>query len=178
MNGNKPKVKNDNSLGMKILCYFGIIICLTLIIVPPVLRKTKPKPKEDPTKNEKSAILSCNTSDNGEVVVVSYKGNDELIGEIKYTFVADAESWIASELHSDLDKNTNVTRRLIESKTEPNKMQFLLSPEEGSSHLSMNQLATLSANVRQEPVYQRIYYEDLGFTCNLTEEEQPQETSE
>ena len=171
MNGNKSKVKKDNTQAMKILCYFGIVICLALIIIPPVFRKAFPRPVIKPEEKEQFATLSCNTSDSSETIVVTYYGKDYLMGQLKYTVMADAESWVANELYQDLTRNEAVSKRLIEDRNSYDKMQFLLAPKDtGSKVLSQDELQTLSADNKQAPVSQREYYEKLGFTCTLKEE--------
>jgi len=172
MNGNKPKVKKDNTQAMKILCYFGIVFCTALIALPLVFRKVFPRPEESDEKKEQIATLSCNTEDNGETILVTYYGEEYLMGQIKYTVAANAESWVANDLYQDLSRNdTVVSRRTIEDRNSFDRVQFLLTPKDSNSNvLSQDELQVLSADNKKAPKSQKEYYEELGFTCTLKEE--------
>ncbi len=162
-------MKKENTQGMKILCYFGIIICLVLIVVPPVLRKVMPKPKEDNTPKEKYTLLACNTSDNGEVVVYSYYTEELQIGQVKYTFVEDAENFIANNLKQDLER-LDILAVLVQNPGEPDRRQLLLKPADSSSNvLSSDELKGLREELKRAPISQKEYYEGLDFTCKITE---------
>ena len=171
MNENKPKVKKDNTQSMKILCYFGIVFCTALIIIPPVFEKVFPRPVEEPVEKDKYTMLSCNTKDSGETIVITYYGEDLTMGQLKYTVVADAESWIAKDLYQDLNRNDVVNKRLIEDDGY-DRMQYLLAPKDSSSKvLSQDELQTLSADNKQAHVSQKAYYENLGFQCTIKDVE-------
>jgi len=171
MNGNKPKVKKDNTQAMKVFCYFGIVFCVALIVIPPVFRKAFPRPVVSNEEKEQTATLSCNTEDISETIIINYYGKDYVMSQLKYTVVANAESWVANDLYQDLSRSEAVQKRDIEDRNSFDRVQYLLSPKNSSSKvLSQDELQILSADNKQAPVSQKSYYEELGFTCNLKEE--------
>ena len=130
-----------------------------------------PKPVVIPKNDDKYAQLNCHTGDNGEIIVVSYVGEDNQIGQIKYTFVQDAENWLASILKTDLERSLNLVKRDGEQEGIPGTMIYLLSPlsDNGDKVLDANVLLLLSPDIKLQPVDQKAYYEALGFTCSISE---------
>lgn len=159
----KKKETSDKSL----LCFVGIFVCLLFIVLPPLFRKVFPKPIEVVVDTDYKQ-LSCYTSDNGERVIINYKGDEAEIGQIKYTFVMDAESFRAKLLKNDMERSYNLTKKANE---EDNTMMYVISPteESGSNILDSNDLLILSIELKQLPEAQKGYYENLGFTCSLTD---------
>ena len=168
---NKKASKMDPKT-TKILCYLGIIFALVLIIVPPVLRRFVPKPYVPPKVENKYLQLSCHTNDNSEVIVVSYVGEKEKIGQIKYTFSQILTEWKGNLLKTDLEKSLNLIKRVEESQDGTGgKSIYLLSPPSGGDNqeLDVNDLYLLSSEIKQAPQQQKDYYEKLGFWCTLTD---------
>ena len=95
----KKKETSDKS----ILCFVGIFVCLLFIVLPPLFRKVFPKPVNIVVDSDYTQ-LSCYTEDNGERVIMNYKGEEKNIGQVKYTFVMDAESFRANLLKTDMEK--------------------------------------------------------------------------
>ncbi len=154
------KEKTDYS----ILCYIGIFVCLVLIILPPLFRKIL---KAEPVIVVDSDYqqMNCNTDDNSEVIVVNYKGENNDIGQIKYTFVTDSETFRGSQLKKDMERSYNLSRRENE---ENRTMTYLLSSTGESGTLDQEDLAILSVELRQTPELQKAYYEQNGFKCSIT----------
>ena len=150
-----------------VFCYIGIFLCLVFIILPPLFRKVLAKPA--PVVVETDYVqLQCSTSDNGEIVVMSYRGEQqEKIGQIKYTHVLDAETFRASQLKEDMEKNTHHSRKINEDN---NTMTILISPDNPNevNYLETEITYNISPELLQNPQNQKEYYEQLGFTCEIT----------
>ena len=159
----KKKETSDKS----ILCFVGIFVCLLFIVLPPLFRKVFPKPVNIVVDSDYTQ-LSCYTEDNGERVIMNYKGEDKNIGQVKYTFVMDAESFRANLLKTDMERSYNLTKTANE---DDNTMMYVISPSEGSTNntLDSNDLLILSIELKQLPEAQKGYYENLGFTCSLSD---------
>ena len=160
--------KKDNTQGMKILCYFAIVFCFLLILTPPLLNTFYPRPPEVKIDENKYAQLNCHTNDNGEIIVISYVGEDYQIGQIKYTFTTIAENWHANALKTDLERSVNLIKRVEESDTDDERMIYLLSPLGEVKKLDENDLALLSPDIKQQPQDQKAYYEAQEFTCSVS----------
>ena len=157
--------KNDTS-DKSLLCFVGIFICLLFIVLPPVFRKAFPK-EVDVTLDIDYRQMNCHTSDNGEIIIVNYKGEEPAIGQIKYTFVMDSETFRANLLKTDMERSDNLSKRMNEDN---NTMTYIISPSaEGNKVLDPNDLLILSIELKQLPENQKQYYEKLGFTCSLTD---------
>ena len=159
----KKKEASDKSL----LCFVGIFVCVLFIVLPPLFRKVFPKPVNIVVDSDYTQ-LSCYTEDNGERVIMNYKGEDKNIGQVKYTFVMDAESFRANLLKTDMERSYNLTKTANE---DDNTMMYVISPSEGSTNntLDSNDLLILSIELKQLPEAQKGYYENLGFTCSLSD---------
>lgn len=159
----KKKEASDKS----ILCFVGIFVCLLFIVLPPLFRKVFPKPVDIVVDSDYTQ-LSCYTGDNGERVIMNYKGEDKNIGQVKYTFVMDSETFRANLLKTDMERSYNLTKTPNE---DDNTMMYVISPSEGSTNntLDSNDLLILSIELKQLPEAQKGYYENLGFTCSLSE---------
>ncbi len=159
----KKKEASDKSL----LCIVGIFICVLFIVLPPLFRKVFPKPA-DIVVDSDYRQLSCYTADNGERVIMNYKGEETNIGQVKYTFVMDAESFRAKLLKTDMERSYNLTKTPNE---EDNTMMYVISPTDDSTSniIDSNDLLLLSIELKQMPQDQKGYYEKLGFTCSLTD---------
>ena len=159
----KKKETSDKSF----LCFAGIFLCLLFIVLPPLFRKVFPKPVNIVVDSDYTQ-LSCYTEDNGERVIMNYKGEEKNIGQVKYTFVMDAESFRANLLKTDMERSYNLTKTPNE---EDNTMMYVISPTEESSSniIDSNDLLLLSIELKQMPQDKKGYYEKLGFTCSLTD---------
>lgn len=150
-----------------VFCYIGIFLCLVFIILPPLFRKVLAKPT--PVVVETDYVqLQCSTSDNGEIVVMSYRGEQqEKIGQMKYTYVMDAETFRASQLKEDMEKSGYVSHRENEDN---NTMTLIISPPhpEDINYLDPEVIYNISAELQQNPQKQKEYYEELGFTCEIS----------
>ena len=158
------KKKNSDKT---VLCYVGIVICLLFIIIPPTLRVLKPK-QEVIVVDTDYRQLSCSSSDNGEIIVINYKGEENQIGQLKYTFVMDAENFMANVLKSDMERSYNLARRENEDN---NTMTYVISPSvDGNDNvLDSSDMLILSVELKQNPTNQKEYYEKLGFSCSLSD---------
>ena len=157
------KKKNSDKT---VLCYIGIVVCLLFIIVPPVLRKIVPK-QEIIVVDTDYRQMNCSSSDNGELIVINYKGDDFQIGQIKYTFVMDAETFRANVLKTDMERSYNLSRR---EDADNNTMTYVLSPlvDGNDNVLDSSDLYILSVELKQNPDNQKEYYEKLGFSCSIS----------
>jgi hypothetical protein len=157
------KESSDKSL----LCIIGIFVCSLFIILPPVFRKAFPK-EETVTVESNYRQMNCSSPDNGEIIVVNYKGKDSQIGQLKYTFVMDSETFRAKLLKTDMERSYNLSRKANEDN---NTMTYVISPtSEGTDNvLDANDLLILSIELKQSPNDQKVYYEKLGFTCSLAD---------
>ena len=147
-----------------ILCYIGIGVCALFILLPPIFRKAFKRPPEVVVDTDYQQ-LSCSTADTGEIVVMSYKGNNSDISQVKYTFVTDAESFKAKQLKDDMERSYNMTRRMSEDEKQ---MTYVISAQGSSVLLDQSDLMTLAVEVRQDITLQKQYYEQLGFTCQIS----------
>ena len=159
----KKKESSDKSL----LCIVGIFLCLAIIIMPPMFRKLMPKQETKVVENDYKQ-LNCHTPENDEIIVINYKGKDFGIGQLKYTFVMDSETFRAKLLKTDMERSYNLSRKANEDN---NTMTYVISPtSEGTDNvLDANDLLILSIELKQSPNDQKVYYEKLGFTCSLAD---------
>ena len=150
-----------------VFCYIGIFLCLVFIILPPLFRKVLAKPT--PVVVETDYVqLQCSTSDNGEIVVMSYRGEQQdKIGQIEYTYVLDAETFRASQLKEDMEKSIYHSKKINEDN---NTMTLLISPTNPDevNYLDNEITYNLSPEIIQNPNNQKQYYEELGFSCEMS----------
>lgn len=154
------KEKTDYS----ILCYVGIVVCAIFILLPPIFRVAFERPPEVVVDTDYQQ-LSCSTADTGEIVVMSYKGNGSDIGQVKYTFVTDAESFRAKQLKDDMERSYNMTRRMSEDEKQ---MTYLITAQGTSGVLDQADIMVLAVEVRQDIELQKQYYEQLSFKCQIS----------
>ena len=100
----------------KVLCYFGILILLGLVLMPPMLRITLPKEnKEDKNEVVSSRLLSCQ---NEELIIKqSYENNKVKMIVIKKLLVENDEYIKSKELiriFDSIKENSNITYNKLE----------------------------------------------------------------
>ena len=86
---------------------------------------------------------------------------------MKYTYVMDAETFRASQLKEDMEKSGYVSHRENEDN---NTMTLIISPPhpEDINYLDPEVIYNISAELQQNPQKQKEYYEELGFTCEIS----------
>lgn len=157
----------------KILCYFGIIVLLGLVLFPPILRIVLPNKEED-NKNEviERIILSCS---NQEYIANSSYDNDKITMIIikKLNVSSDRETEFYQNQLNELTDTTltgNELKELFESlKDKSTVVHNVLDDGEVISidfSLSDNKelnLTSLTKNVQE----QKNFYESQKLNCMI-----------
>ena len=135
----------------RILCYVTIVVCLILIIIPPVFRVIR-KPVEKPIKQPKIVNLTCTKVD--EKIITVYTDNEPT--KIRYTF----PNTIGYELNDTAFlKPAMENCNLLEKSEQNGLIVYILDLTNDDTK------AMLGATFQETKGTLKYYYESKGFTC-------------
>ena len=160
-----------------VLCYFGIIILLGLILMPPILRIVRPKEEQKAEELiKKNRILAC--SNELFVINTSYEGDDVYMVVIKKLFskeemktrqnASEEETTSSKKSTSNSTKSLAIEGMFMKLKENQNVTDTVLDDGEVLSvdfslASSNNNLGIDNINLKIEE--QQLYYEKQNLSC-------------
>lgn len=150
----------------KILCYFAIVLLITLIVLPPALRIFVKDDYEEELPKDVVELLSCTKTDesismpykNGVLTMIKYSFKEQTNSDI-FSFNGDTNNYgdvnETETIKSVLEKNTNTQKE-----TNNGEVTYKLEMNESNS-------VQIADTYKGSSEVMKNYYTNLGYSCNI-----------